>query len=91
VLGDPARPIRIITQGLSGPIEVNGSKYELEMPGLPIFDDQQIAGILTYIRREWEHTGSAVDPAFVTGVRATIKDHVKPWTAGELQKLGGKK
>ena len=86
VLGQPDKIIRIVTQGLSGPVEVKGSKWELEMPGLPIFTDEQIAGILTYIRREWENTGSAVDPAFVTSVRAAITDHTKPWTATELQK-----
>jgi mono/diheme cytochrome c family protein/HEAT repeat protein len=86
VQGQPDKIIRIVTQGLSGPVEVKGSKWELEMPGLPIFTDEQIAGILTYIRREWENTGSAVDPAFVTSVRAAIKDHTKPWTSTELQK-----
>ena len=86
VLGQPDKIIRIVTQGLSGPIEVEGSKWQLEMPGLPIFTDEQIAGILTYIRREWEHTGSAVEPSFVTSVRAAIKDHTKPWTSEELQK-----
>jgi len=86
VLGQPDRIIRIVTQGLSGPIDVVGSKWSLEMPALPIFDDEQVAGILTYIRREWEHTASPVAPAFVTSVRAAIKDHTKPWTADDLKK-----
>jgi mono/diheme cytochrome c family protein len=86
VLGDPDKIIRIVTQGLSGPIDIKGTKWQLEMPGLPIFDDEQVAGILTYIRREWEHTGSAVSPSFVTSVRAAIKDHTKPWSADELRK-----
>ncbi|MEZ0256479.1 MAG: c-type cytochrome [Chthoniobacter sp.] len=86
VLGDPDKIIRIVTQGLSGPIDVKGNKWQLEMPGLPIFDDEQVAGILTYIRREWEHTGTPVAPSFVTSVRAAIKDHTKPWTVEELRK-----
>jgi mono/diheme cytochrome c family protein len=85
VLGQPDKIIRIVTQGLSGPVEVRGTKWELEMPGLPIFSDDQIAGILTYIRREWEHGGSPVEPSFVTNVRGAIKDHTKPWTSKELQ------
>jgi mono/diheme cytochrome c family protein len=85
-LGQPDRLIRIVTQGLTGPIEVAGTKWQLEMPGLPIFSDEEVAGILTYIRREWEHTASPVDPGFVTSVRAAIKDRTKPWTAEELQK-----
>jgi mono/diheme cytochrome c family protein len=86
VLGQPDRIIRIVTQGLNGPISVVGSKWQLEMPALPIFDDEQVAGILTYLRREWEHTAAPVAPAFVTSVRAAIKDRTKPWTAEELNR-----
>ena len=85
-LGQPDRLIRIVTQGLTGPIEVAGTKWQLEMPGLPIFSDEEVAGILTYIRREWEHTAPAVSTSFVTSVRAAIKDRTKPWTAEELRK-----
>jgi mono/diheme cytochrome c family protein len=85
-MGDPDKIIRIVTQGLNGPIDVVGNKWQLEMPGLPIFDDEQVAGILTYIRREWEHTATPVAPSFVTSVRAAIKDRTKPWTAEELRK-----
>ncbi|TCO90144.1 mono/diheme cytochrome c family protein [Chthoniobacter flavus] len=86
VLGDPDKIIRIVTEGLSGPIDVKGNKWQLEMPGLPIFNDEQVAGILTYIRREWEHTANPVSPSFVTAVRAAIKDHTKPWSVDELRK-----
>jgi glucose/arabinose dehydrogenase/mono/diheme cytochrome c family protein len=91
VLGDPDKIIRIVTQGLSGPIDVEGTKWQLDMPGLPIFDDEQVAGILTYIRREWEHTATPVAPSFVTSVRDAIKDHSKPWSADELRKPVGVK
>jgi glucose/arabinose dehydrogenase/mono/diheme cytochrome c family protein len=85
-LGQPDRIIRIIAQGLTGPIEVGGVKWQLEMPGLPIFSDEEVAGILTYIRREWEHTASPVSPSYVGHVRAAIRDHTRPWTAEELRK-----
>jgi mono/diheme cytochrome c family protein/glucose/arabinose dehydrogenase len=84
-LGPADRLIRIVTQGLSGPVEVAGTKWQLEMPGLPIFSDEEVAGILTYIRREWEHTASPVAPSYVTNIRAAIKDRTKPWTAEELR------
>ena len=86
VAGPSDRLIRIVTQGLTGPIEVSGTKWQLEMPGLPIFSDEEVAGILTYIRREWEHTASPISPNNVTSVRAAIKDRTKAWTAEELQK-----
>jgi len=84
-LGPADRIIRIVTQGLSGPVDVSGTKWQLEMPGLPIFSDEDVAGITTYIRREWEHGASPVSTSFVTSVRAAIKDRTKPWTAEELK------
>jgi mono/diheme cytochrome c family protein/glucose/arabinose dehydrogenase len=85
VLGQPDKIVRIITQGLSGPISAAGTKVSLEMPALPIFDDEQVAGIITYLRREWEHNASPVTPGFVNNVRAAIKDRTKPWTADDLK------
>jgi mono/diheme cytochrome c family protein/glucose/arabinose dehydrogenase len=84
--GPADRLIRIVTQGMTGPVEVAGTKWQLEMPGLPIFSDEEVAGILTYIRREWEHTASPVKPDYVASIRAAIKDRTKSWTAEELMK-----
>ncbi len=86
VLGPADRAIRIVLGGLTGPIEVAGTKWQLEMPGLPILSDEDVAGALTYIRREWEHSESAVSPQEVAAVRAATKGRTKPWTAEELQK-----
>jgi mono/diheme cytochrome c family protein len=85
-LGPVDRPIRIVLGGLTGPVEVAGTKWQLEMPGLPILSDDDIAAVLTYIRREWEHTQSAVTPQEVAAIRAATKTRAKPWTAEELQK-----
>lgn len=85
-LGPADRPIRIVLGGLTGAVEVAGTKWQLEMPGLPILSDEDIAGVLTYIRREWEHTESAVTPQEVAKIRAATKSRTKPWTAEDLQK-----
>jgi hypothetical protein len=47
-------------------------------------NDEQIASVLTYIRREWGHTASAVDPADVQEIRGLTKLRNKPWTDAEL-------
>ena len=86
VLGPADRPIRIALQGLTGPIEVEGTKWQLEMPGLPTLSDEDVAGVLTYIRREWGHTGSPVQPAEVAKVRAAFASRTSAWTAEELRK-----
>jgi len=83
-LGPAERMIRIVIGGLTGPIEVAGTKWQLEMPALPILTDEDLAATLTYIRREWEHTASAVAPSEVAAVRAATKGRTKPWTAAEL-------
>jgi glucose/arabinose dehydrogenase/mono/diheme cytochrome c family protein len=85
-LGPVDRPIRIVLGGLTGPIEVLGTKWQLEMPGLPILSDDDIAGVLTYIRREWEHNATAVTPDQVAAARVATQGRSKPWTAEELQK-----
>ncbi len=83
-LGPADRMIRIILGGLSGPIEVAGTKWQLEMPALPILSDEDVAAVVTYVRREWEHTASAVAPGDVATVRTATRGRSKPWTAAEL-------
>jgi hypothetical protein len=39
------------------------------MPSLAALNDEQIAGALTYVRREWGHTADPVDPKAVKDVR----------------------
>jgi mono/diheme cytochrome c family protein/glucose/arabinose dehydrogenase len=88
VEGPDARIVRIVLSGLRGPISVNGSKYDLEMPALEAaFDDEMIASILTYVRREWDHAADPVDPQRVREIRAQTKSRDGQWTAKELEKL----
>jgi mono/diheme cytochrome c family protein len=85
ILGGPDRIVRILLHGLSGPIRVNNRSFAMEMPPLgAALDDQSIAATLTYIRREWGHTASAVSPAQVTAMRGKIGHRTAPWTEGEL-------
>jgi len=52
-----------------------------------VFSDDQIAAVLTYIRREWGQTGTPVDAATVKAVRAATADRTRPWTNDELTAL----
>jgi len=87
VLKSDERLVRIVLQGVAGPITVNGQKHDLEMPALVGFNDDQIASILTYIRREWDHRGEPVKSASVKAIRAATANRVDPWTESELLKL----
>jgi mono/diheme cytochrome c family protein/glucose/arabinose dehydrogenase len=85
VLGKPDVLPRIVLHGLSGPVKVNGQSFNLEMPPLgPALNDEQIAGVLTYIRREWEHNASPISAATVASLRSQDKDRNRPWSSAEL-------
>ncbi len=74
-------PIRILLQGKDGPIG-------LMPPVGGTLNDEQIAGVLTYLRREWGQSGSPVDSATVKRVREETAGRTKPWTEEELRALG---
>jgi mono/diheme cytochrome c family protein len=68
---------------------LNGLKGELLMPSMGTLDDQQLAAILTYIRRAWGHQAGPVSPEILESVRARSQGR-PPWTANELSALGGR-
>ncbi len=61
VLGKPDVTARIVMHGLVGPLKVGSRTWNLAMPPLMQLTDEEIAGVLTYIRREWDHNASPVD------------------------------
>jgi mono/diheme cytochrome c family protein len=85
ILGSPERPVRIVLHGVRGPITVLGRVHTGDMPGFGgALDDQQVASILTYLRREWGHTASPVDPAQVKAIRAATAGQTDAWSPEEL-------
>jgi mono/diheme cytochrome c family protein/glucose/arabinose dehydrogenase len=73
-------PARILLNGKEGAIG-------LMPPVGSVLSDDQIAGVLTYIRREWGQDGSPVEPALVKNVRAATADRTRPWTNPELMEI----
>jgi mono/diheme cytochrome c family protein len=89
VQGSEERIIRIVLNGLNGPITVEGHDYNNVMPGLgAVLKDEQIANVLSYIRSEWGNTAPEVQPETVAKVRADTASRAGPWTAAELLKIG---
>ena len=76
-LASPDVPARILLNGKEGPIG-------LMPPVGSVLNDDQIAAVLTYIRREWGQAGTAVDPVVVKNTRALVAGRTKPWTNAEL-------
>jgi mono/diheme cytochrome c family protein len=73
-------PVRILLNGKEGPVGL--------MPPIgSTFTDDQVAAVLTYVRREWGQTGTPVAPETVTAVRRLTAGRTRPWTDEELQAL----
>ena len=87
VLGPEQRLVRIVLHGLTGPVSVKGKTYRLDMPAFGSFTDEQISGILTYIRREWEHGASPIGPETVKAIRAATADRREAWVQEQLRAL----
>ncbi len=87
VTGPISNLIKIQLRGLSGPITVNGVDYDLPVPmnQMAYQTDEQIAGVLTYIRNSFGNKAHAVTPEQVNAMRAevgkpilTVEDLIKP-------------
>ena len=85
VLGDPERIVKVVMHGLRGPIKVKGVAYSYDMPAAGFLTDEQIAGVLTYIRREWDHEAAPVPLDLVQKIRAETKGRTDAWTEGEFK------
>jgi mono/diheme cytochrome c family protein/glucose/arabinose dehydrogenase len=87
VTGSVGRLGRIAINGVRGPIRVGDRRFGLEMPALGVLNDEQLAAIFTYVRREWGHAASPVEADTVKQIRTTIADRQDAWTEAELLKL----
>lgn len=91
VVGNEERVIRVLLNGLSGPIEVHGKTYNGAMPafgqvtgGGYNWKDEKIAQVLTYIRQEWGNAAPPITKEKVAEILAKEKSRGKPWTQAEL-------
>lgn len=69
VLGDKERPIKVVLNGLSEPVEINGEIYQNAMAPHNFLDDQQIADVLTFVRQSFGNKASAITAEEVAEVR----------------------
>jgi mono/diheme cytochrome c family protein len=68
---------RILLNGKEGPVGL--------MPPIgSTLNDEQIASVLTYVRREWGQAGEPVNAETVRTTRAETASRTRPWTHDEL-------
>lgn len=80
---DPTATIRVLLSGKEGQIG-------LMPPVGPALSDEQIASVLTFVRRAWGNTAPAVDPLNVMEIRGLTRTRTRPWTDAELQPAPGR-
>lgn len=72
--------------GLAGPTQVGGKDYGLiPMPPMGL-DDQQLADVLTYVRKSFGNKAPAVNVEDVKSVRDATRGRTAPWSSAELAK-----
>ncbi len=86
VEGSEERLVRILLNGMNGPVTVKGNVYNGAMPAFKDqFNDEKLAHVLTFIRQEWGNAAPAIAPEKVAEIRkATAARGAKPWTEAEL-------
>jgi putative membrane-bound dehydrogenase-like protein len=84
LLANPDIPARILLNGKEGAIGL--------MPPMgSTLTDEQVASVLTYIRREWGHAGTPVESTTITTVRELTRERTRPWKHDELVKMATEK
>jgi nitrite reductase (NO-forming) len=63
------RVIRVVLNGLSGPVRVNGSTFDSAMPPLGHLSDDDVANVLSYVFNSWGNDRGLVAPAEVARLR----------------------
>lgn len=69
LMAKPENGIRPIVEGLSGRIAVNGANYNNTMPPI-LLTDEQVAAVLTFVRKTWNNATDIISVAQVNEVRS---------------------
>lgn len=87
----PNRIIRIVLNGLQGPIKVNGKQYNNVMVGFDgVLSEDDIAAVLSYVRNEaaWgNEAGTLVTSEQVKAIKDEISGRSKAWSETELLQI----
>lgn len=85
VTGGEAKLIRIVMQGLTGPVEVAGQTFDGAMPAWGgVLKDPEIAAVTSYVRSAWGNKAAPITAATVTAIRSATTSRKTPWTASEI-------
>ncbi|MCH8474675.1 MAG: cytochrome c [Opitutales bacterium] len=83
VIGSEQVLTRILLHGL------NGADYSSEMPAFDSLPDQQIAGVMTFIRQEWGNDAPEISEETVAAIREEEAGRTQTWGYEELEAFAG--
>lgn len=89
ITDDAERLIKITLYGLMGPLEINGKKYDGQVPMTPfggMLKDDELAAVLTFVRNHFENKADPISADQVKAVRAANKDRMMFFQVDELLK-----
>ena len=89
VSGDDERLIKLAVYGLMGPLEVNGKKYNGQVPMTPfggLLGDDEMAAVLTFVRNSFGNKAAPIQPEAVRAVRDANPGRVMFMSTEELLK-----
>ncbi len=88
VQGDAGRLIRLVLNGMQGPVTINGKEYNNMMTPHNFLSDDQVAAVLTYVRSNFGNDAPGISPEAVTAIRAANTKQGM-WTPSELEQATG--
>ncbi len=89
VTDDAERLIKLTLYGLMGPLEVNGKKYDGQVPMTPfggLLKDEELAAVLTFVRNSFGNAAAPIQADEVQNVRAKNPGRVMLYHTEELLK-----
>lgn len=89
VQGSEDRLIKLVLKGMMGPLTVQGKAYPGQVPMTPfgaLLKDDEIASVLTYVRKSFGNQASVILPAKVKQVRAASAKQTGFYTPDQLLK-----
>lgn len=87
--GNPDRIIKLALYGLMGPMELNGKKYDGQVPMTPfggMLPDADLAAVLTFVRNSFGNKAAPVTAEQVAAVRSKQPGRAVFYTTDELLK-----
>lgn len=88
--GSVDRLASVLIHGLEGTWKIGSMTYEAAMPPAAVVGDDDLAAVMTFIRRSFGNAADPVSAEDVAAARAAHRMRGKPWTRTEIEALSPK-